>query len=275
MPPTPPIVCRPTHWFILRACAILLMFTVFAVLFYIDGSTGYRAKNEVFYLYQTFEGAGRQFADMNADQSLTAEEWEMHAKKQSVHFPEDATLLPEGITQPMPWPTILQSHKQMKSKQWNQLWLDYSASRGFPASPPEQPYDARKIREQWIVFYICLSLAAITVFFMLRTMRRSIRADHQALTCQNGKRIPYSDIHRLDLRKWDTKGIAFIDYDGASGSGRVRIDGLTYGGFKKERGEPAEKLIQLLQTKFSGELLEYTTHIGKEEDPEASKPADN
>ena len=36
---------------------MLVMFGVFAVLFYLDGSTGYRKKNEVFYLYRTFQAA--------------------------------------------------------------------------------------------------------------------------------------------------------------------------------------------------------------------------
>jgi hypothetical protein len=61
----------------------------------------------------------------------------------------------------------------------------------------------------------------------------------------------------LDLRKWETKGLAFIDYDGPSGKGRLRIDGLTYGGFKKEQGEPAERLMRHIRARFSGEVLEY------------------
>ena len=66
-----------------------------------------------------------------------------------------------------------------------------------------------------------------------------------------------SDLKTLDLRKWDTKGIAFIDYEGASGKGRIRIDGLTYGGFKKDNDEPAERLMRLIRSRFSGEIIEY------------------
>ncbi len=74
---------------------------------------------------------------------------------------------------------------------------------------------------------------------------------------QQGKRVPFTDFKTLDLRKWDTKGLAFIDYDGASGKGRIRIDGLTYGGFKKENDEPAERLMQRIRSRFSGEIIEY------------------
>ena len=71
----------------------------------------------------------------------------------------------------------------------------------------------------------------------------------------------------LDLRKWDTKGLALIEHEGASGKGKIRIDGLTYGGFKKENDEPAERLMQRIRANFSGEVIEYTV---AEEVPEAA-----
>lgn len=233
------------------------MFGVFAVLFYIDGSTGYRKKNEVFFIYKTFQAANEEFSKMNSDGSLTPSEWKMHAEKQIVRFPEDTSILPANLKLPMPWPAILHDYERMKPLQWNKLWLEYSKERGFPASPSEEPYDARKIREQWVVFGICLILALAAAFFLMRTLGRKISADAQGITTQNGKRVAYADLKTLDLRKWETKGLAFIDYDGASGKGRIRVDGLTYGGFKKEHGEPAERLMRLIRSKFSGEILEY------------------
>lgn len=252
-----PIICKPTPWFLFRALVMLLMFGVFAVLFYKDGSTGYRKKNEVFYLYKTFQAANEEFSKMNSDASLTPSGWKMHAEKQIVRFPEDASILPADLKLPMPWPAILHDYGKMKPLQWNKLWLEYSKERGFPSSPAEEPYDARKIREQWVVFWICLVLASSAAFFLLRTMGRKITADAQGITSQNGKRVAYADLKTLDLRKWETKGLAFIDYEGASGKGRIRIDGLTYGGFKKENDEPAERLMRLIRSHFSGEILEY------------------
>jgi hypothetical protein len=145
----------------------------------------------------------------------------------------------------------------MKPLQWNKLWIEYSGQRGFPSKPSEEPYDSRKIHEQWVVFWICLVLAAAATFILVRTLGRSISVDGESITTQQGRRIPYSDLKTLDLRKWETKGLAFIDYDGPSGKGRIRIDGLTYGGFKKENDEPAERLMSRIRSRFSGEILEY------------------
>jgi len=252
-----PIICKPTPWFLIRALVMLLMFGVFAVLFYLDGSTGYRKKNEVFYLYKTFQSANEEFSQMNSDGQLTPGAWETHAQKQSVRFPDDPALLPATLKLPMAWPVILCDFERMKPLQWNKLWLEYSKERGFPASPSEEPYDARKIGEQWVVFWICLALAAVAAFILLRTLGRSISVDENGIITQQGQRVSYADLKTLDLRKWETKGLAFLDYDGSSGKGRIRIDGLTYGGFKMEQGEPAERLMRAIRSRFEGEILEY------------------
>lgn len=258
MPSAPDsIVCKPTPWFIFRALVMLAMFGVFAVMFYKDGSSGYRHKNEVFFLHRAFEQASKEFANLNTDGTLMPAEWKSHAAGRSVDFPEDREILPTAIKLPMPWPEVLHDFDRMKPLDWKKLWLEYSKTRGFDSDPAEQHYDARKIGEQWVVFWPCLALSAGALFILLRTLRRSISADAEAVTTQQGKRIPYPDLKKLDLRKWETKGLAFIDYEGASGKGRIRIDGLTYGGFKKEEDEPAERLMRHIRARFSGEVLEY------------------
>jgi hypothetical protein len=266
------IICKPTPWFLLRAVVMVLMFGVFAVLFYIDGSTGYRKKNESFYLRKTFQAANEEFTRMNANGALTADEWQRHAGKQSVGFPDDRGILPASIKLPAPWPAILHDYERMKQQQWNLLWREYSKERGLNASV-EEPYDAQKIKEQWVVFVVCSLFAATAVFFLLRTIRRSISADADAVTTQQGKRIPYADLKTLDLRKWETKGLAFIDYDGPGGKGRIRLDGLTYGGFKKEHDEPAERLMRKIRSHFSGEIIEYAAVGDSGPKDGQSKPA--
>ena len=270
-----PIICRPTAWFVCRATIVALMFAVFTALFYIDGSVGYREKNRVFYLHQCFKEASRVFAEQNIDQKLTADQWVEYASSQWVKFPEDHTILPTNIDIPVPWPEILHDFERMKSLQWNQLWLDYSEVEGLAANPPEKSYDARSIREQWVFCFICAAISAISLYFLIKTSRRKIIACEDSFLSQNGLKISYSEMRQLDLRKWESKGIAFISYEGTAGNGRLRVDGLTYGGFKKDKGQPAEMLMQRIRSKFSGEILEYTSRTekftDKEEPAEQSK----
>jgi hypothetical protein len=263
------VVCKPTSWFLFRVLAMLLMFSVFAVLFYLDAATGYRKKNEVFYLNRTFEQAEKDFSRLNAEGSLTPEAWQRYAASQTVAFPADPALLPASLKLPMPWPDILHDYQQMKPLQWTLLWREFTKQRGMNVKPPESPYDARKIQEQWVVCAICLILTAGALFVLLRTLRRSICADDQAITTAQGRRVPYEDLKTLDLRKWETKGLAFLDYAGASGKGRIRIDGLTYGGFKQENQEPAERLMQLIRSRFTGELIEYAPLVNPSTPPDS------
>jgi len=238
---------------------MLVMFGVFAAYFYYDGSVGYRKKNKVFYLHESFKAAGNQFSDMmNANGDLTKNEWEKHAGSQTVNFPSDQSILPKNLETPMPWPDILHDYERMKPLQWNQLWLEYSGEHGYPSSPIEQAYGARKIQEQWVFVYICSALTLIAAWILIRTSRSSVIADETGITTHRGLKVPYSALKTLDLRKWESKGLAYIDYEGTDGSGRLRIDGLTYGGFKKEQGAPAEQLMKTIRDHFSGEIIEYT-----------------
>jgi hypothetical protein len=251
------ITCKPTPWFILRAIAILLMFSVFTILFYVDGTTGYRKRNYEFYLHATFEKATTIFSKMNTETPLTAESWGEFAAKQTVDFPKDPELLPAGIGLPMPWPEVLRDFERVKGLQHNHLWREYSEKEELNEKPVEKPFDAAKIDEQIHVFYICLSLSLITLFFLIRTSRRSMSVDAGQLKTADGKTIPYSKMRVLDLRKWDGKGIAFIEYESDSGMKRARIDGLTYGGFSQENDQPAEQLMRHIRSHFSGEMIEY------------------
>lgn len=267
-----PIICKPTPWFTLRAGAMLVMFSIFSVLFYIDGTTGYRKKNLGYYLHAAFEKADQDFKARNRDGKLTAKTWKEFSAKQTINLPLDDSVLPVETKIPMPWPEVLTDYERMKPGQPHLLWQEFSGANRMSDKVVEKPFDVGKIREQIIVFYICLSLVTITLFFLIRTMLRSIRADSTALIAASGKVIPYEDMKTLDLRKWDTKGIAIIDFEGSLGKGRARIDGLTYGGFKQEKGEPAERLMNLVRANFSGEIIEYTL---VETDTEAKQAGEN
>ena len=263
-----PIVCKPTRWFISRVLLILLMLVVFAVLFFIDGSTGYREKNMVYFLHRNFQTANEQFASMKAKGGLTPDLWKEYAAKQSVQFPDDHSTLPANLKLPMPWPAVLHDYDKMLPMQWNKLWLEYSGKEGLSSNPSEQPYDAGKIHEQWVVFWICVGLTLVSVFIFLRTMSRRIEGDEEGVRSQQGKKISYGSMKRLDLRKWASKGLAFIDYEDGSGQGKIRIDGLTYGGFNLAQDEPAERLMKLIRSKFSGEIVDYAVASEQADLPE-------
>lgn len=264
MVPQETIVCRPTRWFIFRAVVALLVFGIFSVLFYQDGSVGYRRKNQEFYLHQAFNIATTQYAEKTKDADFTAAQWKEYAAAQKVPYPSDPYILPAGTPLPSSWPEYLQDAKNMESRQLNLIWKKYSAENGYNEKPAEEPYPKGKINEQWWALSVCATLFAIFSFFLVRTLMRKISADETMVHSQDGKHVLYSELKRIDLRKWQNKGLAFAEYEkqlGAGKKGRLRIDGMTYGGFNKDHGEPAEKLMQKILANFSGELIEYTAPV--------------
>jgi hypothetical protein len=104
---------------------------------------------------------------------------------------------------------------------------------------------------------VCSALALGAAVVLLRTLRRTIEIDDQALIDPTGRRIELRQFDRLDKRKWKTKGLAYAWFDDGGTQRRIRLDGLTYGGFRKEDGEPAERLMERLEASFSGELIDY------------------
>lgn len=272
------IVCKPTPWFLLRAAAMLLLFGVFSVLFFRDGKWGYREENLSYHVSKAFEQATELFKEKK-DQ-ITPADWRAYAEKQTIDFRYAdketkavvATPVPEGTPVPMPWPEVLGDYEAMKKsldQERNKLFNDYRLQANLKKEAPEEIFPQRKITEQWVVFGACAVLALGALFVLLRTLGRSMAIDGEAFYPPSGGKIPFADLARLDLRKWDTKGLAFAWAKTPSGAERkLRIDGLTYGGFKKDEDEPAERLMRRLKENFSGELIEYVT-----EPEEPAKPA--
>jgi len=252
------IVCKPTPWFLLRGVAMVVMFAVFAVLFYRDGSSGYREKNLSYYSRLGVERAIDEFG--RRKDGMTPEAWRAFAAEQAFDLPEDRTILPPGTPERISWPGMLGDWELMTEGMQNaDLVFDrYMEEAELSKSPPEQAYDAGKIREQWIVFWIALAATLVSLFFLLRTLRRRMTLEGDRFGAPGAKPVPIDELVRLDLRKWERKGLAFAWARRPDGGERkLRIDGLTYGGFRKDRGEPAERLMQALRERFSGELIEY------------------
>ncbi len=268
------LVLKPTPWFLFRAVAMLAMFGVFAGMFYKDGHHGYRDKNLVYYLSEAFKAARADFKKETYNSSPEA--WKEHASKQTVPLPNDPKLLPDGTEIPMAWPAVLQDYNRMKGAsgaEESKLFDEYRAEKGIDAAVPEHSYGTREIFEQWVIFVVCAVLALVTLVIFLRTLRRKIVVDDEALYPSNGGRVPLQDLVRMDLRKWEKKGLAYLwATQPGGGERKIRIDGFVYGGFKKENEgdeEPAETLLKRIRRNFQGEVLEL---VAAEESPAQGSP---
>ncbi len=109
----------------------------------------------------------------------------------------------------------------------------------FSGDPQEPPKHAKNV-EQQIHFGIGLAIVALVFLaWVLREMRRVIRADDEtfdglttAFPPFNGSvRVRFSSVFGIDRRKWKNKGIAYVHYKDERGRRcRVIIDDYKYAG---------------------------------------------
>jgi hypothetical protein len=253
----PLILCKPTTWFWSRAFGMLAMLTFLGGWFFKDALVGYRDKNLVFHWEKAFDKVANDYlADKNAGKS--DDDWRAKAEKETATLGDDPSILPVGTVNPAPWPTELKD-PAIISKGPDDAFNVFRARMKYN-KPDEKIHDAGSIREQFYYAYGLTAMSIYTLFILIRTARRSISADATSIRTQEGRTVLFSSMYELDLRKWGNKGLAFAKYKTPEGaSGVVRIDGLTYGGFKIEQNEPAEQLMRRIKDNFHGEIIDYET----------------
>ena len=245
------VVCRPSKWFLWRALMMLVMFGGFAVYFLYDWKVGYPEKNYMVSNYEAFSAAGTAW-----ESEENRNNWEAYAAEQKIPFRDEEGIYPPGTDLEEKWPSILSTMSGNGNNE--ELWKEYSGEKGWTQKidPQEDFYAAYKIRHQLIAAGVCFLLAALTLFFLLRTKSRVMKVDDQGYYPPGGKLIAFGDMTVIDKRKWETKGLATISYKDGADEKKAKIDGMVYGQFKEEDGAPAEALFQKVLASFEGELIE-------------------
>ncbi len=263
------IICKATRDTFFRFSIVLVAFFGFGLYFFYDGAIGYRQLNEAICSHEAFAALGEQKAgEMSASQ--WAEMLEAGALVASPPGEPDIATNSEGKRYPLPvgsevtrsYPAELRDHAAVVTS-WNECWKAYSERKRFPLEPGDHAHDEAAIREQWYGGSVCMLVSALIVGLMLRTARRELSLKGNTITAA-GQQFSLADIERIDLRQWGPgfKGAAYFTVGGR----RIKADGMTYGGFSKAKGEPAEQFMQAVLTRYDGEIIDYA-----KEDSQGSK----
>lgn len=254
------IICRATIDTFVRLGIVIAAFLGFAAYFFYDGAVGYRRQNEAICSFKAFAELGRQVAgcsesawrDRCASMPLIQaqqEGGELYATDgEGRRFP-----LPPNCEAVYACPPEARDYAAM-GKSWNDCWSAYSKRMHFPIKPGEHPHDEGAIREQWVAggVFSCVGLALIAV--AVRTHRRVLSLQGDKVTAA-GRQFSVGDIELIDLRQWGCgfKGVAYFTVKGK----RIRVDGMTYGGFSKAKGEPAERFMKAVLAQYQGNIIDY------------------
>ncbi len=252
------IICKATRDTYVRFAIVLLAFMGFGLYFFYDGAVGYRQANAAMLSYQAFARLGDEAT------KCTESEWN-HKMTQGALIPTSEGMpdaaeadgkfypLPTGHPATQGYPAEVRDHAAM-AKGWNSCWLAHSTRMQYPINPGDHAHDAGAIREQWYGGAVCMLISALLLFFALRTSRRELSLRGSTITAA-GQQFDVADIESLDLRQWGVgfKGAAWFTVKGR----RIKADGMTYGGFNKEQGEPAEQFMKAVLALYQGEIIDY------------------
>lgn len=251
---SPSIRCHPTRDTFVRFGIVLLAFFGFGLYFFYDGAVGYRKANEVYFSYQGFARLGAQAVNRQARGAETVSRPLINAQLVNGELMADGKYpLPQNCEAARSTPPEAANYDAMR-KSWADCWTAYTARMRFPVKPAEHAFDTTAIREQWLAGAVCMLISGVLIFFIFRTSKRVMALEGDLITAA-GRQFRVQDITRLDLRQWGKgyKGVAYATVNGK----KIRMDGMTYGGFDPAAGQPAETLMQALLSQYKGDILEY------------------
>ena len=214
------IECGITPWFYRRRAIFAGMYLLAAVLFFKDGIWSWPNENMMAARKEWFEKEVLTGFD-KAKTEGTLAEWGAQAKEK--HYPLDAQGEPVK-------------------------WAAYAAQQGWPEKPKRRTEAEIVQQYYWGAggAVALLLVAASTLYYRKRKLMGY--ADH--LVTATGTKVAFADAFKVDKRKWDLNGLAYVHYR-AGGEGsekKVKIDDLMFDG--------AGRVLDRLLANFKGELIE-------------------
>lgn len=261
------IVCKATMDTFVRFGIVIAALLGFAVYFFYDGHIGYAKQNEAIGSYQAFANLGSRASQYDAYS------WQTELSRSGlIHCTNENNKLfivdAKGNRYPLPaecaaarnCPPEAMDHAAM-NRSWSDCWANYSKRMHYPLKPGDHMHDEGAIREQWYAGIIFTIIAFILISLAWRTHKRELSLRGTTVTAA-GQQFDIQEIECIDLRQWGTgfKGVAYMTVGGK----RIRFDGMTYGGFNKEKGEPAEALMQAILSQYKGDIIEYETNAAQD-----------
>jgi len=215
-----PIVCRVTVWYFRRMALLAGMLLLMGLYFLYDGKFGYPKANGIAEKKDWFEQVLLKGYD-EAKKEGTLDAWIAQTKAQG-------------------WPTGRDGEPPR--------WISYAAEKGWPEKPHK--YTAKEISEQFWWGGGVLAVALGVGVLALLNRGKVLRAGADHFITPEGRTVRFAEVFRVDKRKWDNKGLAYVWHRPAAEAPeqRAEIDDLKYDG--------AVKVLDRLLVNFKGELIE-------------------
>ena len=172
--------------------------------------------------------------------------WENFARENEYPLTKDESSESQGGFEK--FESLYNAFESSKDKRKWSLYGTLSGKKGWSDSEPKY-HNSSEILAQIIIGSILLLSALYVLLLTLINRGRSIGSDEVSFTTEKGLVIDFKTINKIDTRKWNKKGLAYIFYVNEKGlPSKTVIDDLKYKG--------ADEILERIKNEFTGELVE-------------------
>ena len=115
-------------------------------------------------------------------------------------------------------------HQQFAKAGDMEGWRAFAKQHGWSARPPEKLHAPEQITGQFVWGALPTIGGFLTLIFLALHRGLTIQLDDEGVLSPTGKRVPFSAITGLGLKKWEAKGYAIVRYTLAGRSGQFVVD---------------------------------------------------
>ena len=172
--------------------------------------------------------------------------WEDFARKNEYPLTKDESSESQGGFEK--FESLYNAFESSKDKRKWSLYGTLSGKKGWSDSEPKY-HNSSEILAQIIIGSILLLSSLYVLVLTLINRGRSIGSDEVTFTTEKGLVIDFKTINKIDTRKWNKKGLAYVFYVNERGlPSKTVIDDLKYKG--------ADEILERIKNEFTGELVE-------------------
>ena len=166
--------------------------------------------------------------------------WEDFARNNEYPLTKDESLESQvGVEK---FESLYNAFESSKDKRKWSLYGTLSGKKGWSDSEPKY-HNSSEILAQIIIGSILLLSALYVLVLTLINRGRSIGSDEVSFTTEKGLVIDFKTINKIDTRKWNKKGLAYVFYVNEKGlTSKTVIDDLKYKG--------ADEILERIKNEF-------------------------
>lgn len=131
-------------------------------------------------------------------------------------------------------------------------WAELAGSKGWPVDKPTAKTDT-DIMTQKILGGITAPVGLYFLFTFVMSLGRWVEADEQGVRTRGGQETDYASIKSIDKSRWQSKGIAVVQYEKNGQAGRITLDD-----WKFER-EPTKRILEAIEERMPGGATDTET----------------